>query len=207
MPATPTHTDTPDLVAPDLVALVASRLCHDLISPLGAIGNGVELLSLSGSAGAEIDLIAQSVAQANARLRLFRIAFGAAGDGHTVPAAELTSLASGLSRQGRISFDWQAGGASRAEAKLALLAVLCAENALVHGGRITVEQNGTWTVRAEGPKLRADPDLWGRLDAGARAGADIAPAHVQFALLAAEAARQRRQLAFGLAETEVTLSF
>ena len=53
MPATPTHTDTPDLVAPDLVALVASRLCHDLISPLGAIGNGVELLSLSGSAGAE----------------------------------------------------------------------------------------------------------------------------------------------------------
>jgi len=59
--------------------LIGSRICHDLISPLGAIGNGVELLTMSGTSTApEISLIAESVENANARIRFFRIAFGAA---------------------------------------------------------------------------------------------------------------------------------
>ena len=54
----------------DLAALVGSRICHDLISPIGAIGNGVELLSLTdGDTGAEMDLINESVQNANARIR------------------------------------------------------------------------------------------------------------------------------------------
>ncbi|HMS96693.1 MAG TPA: histidine phosphotransferase, partial [Tabrizicola sp.] len=61
---------------PDLAALIASRICHDLISPLGAIGNGVELLAME-RAGPELDLLSESVAHANARIRLFRISFGA----------------------------------------------------------------------------------------------------------------------------------
>src|SRR5690606_36320108 len=79
--------------APDLGALVASRICHDLVNPLGAIGNGVELLalttgfgpaagpqgaSLQGTAGGspELALIAESTTHAAARARLFRLAFG-----------------------------------------------------------------------------------------------------------------------------------
>jgi histidine phosphotransferase ChpT len=66
----------------DLTSLIGSRICHDLISPLGAIGNGVELLAMSGTApGPEMDLISQSVENANARIRFFRVAFGAARGG------------------------------------------------------------------------------------------------------------------------------
>ncbi len=65
---------------PDLAALVGSRICHDLISPIGAIGNGVELVLLDAAVGGpEVTLIADSVSHANARIRFFRIAFGATG--------------------------------------------------------------------------------------------------------------------------------
>ena len=60
---------------PDLAALVGSRICHDLISPIGAIGNGVELLALTdGDTGAEMELISESVQNASARIRYLRIA-------------------------------------------------------------------------------------------------------------------------------------
>ena len=56
----------------DIAALIRSRICHDLISPIGAIGNGVQLLAMScGAAGAEMDLITESVQNANARIRFF----------------------------------------------------------------------------------------------------------------------------------------
>ena len=55
---------------PDLTALLGSRICHDLISPIGAISNGVELLLMDNVAkGPEMTLIAESVANANARIR------------------------------------------------------------------------------------------------------------------------------------------
>ena len=65
----------------NLAALVGSRICHDLISPIGAINNGLELLGMSGDmSGPELELISDSVANANARIRFFRIAFGAAAN-------------------------------------------------------------------------------------------------------------------------------
>src|SRR5690606_27339952 len=86
---------TEDAGAAALAALLASRMCHDLVSPLGAIGNGLELLEMYGAAaGPEHALIADSVAAAGARLRLFRLAFGHAGDGQRLPVAELRELLS-----------------------------------------------------------------------------------------------------------------
>jgi histidine phosphotransferase ChpT len=66
----------------DLAALVSSRICHDLISPIGAINNGLELLNMSGASpvGPEMQLICDNVKSASARIRFFRIAFGAASD-------------------------------------------------------------------------------------------------------------------------------
>lgn len=62
---------------PDIAALVSARICHDLISPIGAIGNGVELLMLDKAAASpEMDLISESVTQASARIRFFRLAYG-----------------------------------------------------------------------------------------------------------------------------------
>ena len=63
--------------SPDLAALLGSRICHDLISPIGAIGNGVELMLMDGAGRApEVALISESVDAANARIRFFRVAYG-----------------------------------------------------------------------------------------------------------------------------------
>ena len=66
----------------DLAALISSRICHDLISPIGAINNGLELLGMSGQSldTPEMSLINESVQNASARIRFFRIAYGAASE-------------------------------------------------------------------------------------------------------------------------------
>ena len=80
----------------DLSSLVGSRICHDLISPIGAIGNGVELLQMAPrDSAAELDLITDSVDNAAARIRFFRVAFGAAGD-QMMGRAEVISILSDL---------------------------------------------------------------------------------------------------------------
>ena len=74
-------------MATEIAALIASRICHDLISPIGAIGNGMELMALSSGqeqSSPELDLISQSVENANARIRFFRIAYGSASSTHLV---------------------------------------------------------------------------------------------------------------------------
>ncbi|RWL92157.1 MAG: histidine phosphotransferase, partial [Mesorhizobium sp.] len=67
------------LSAPDLAALLCSRVCHDIISPVGAINNGLELLDEGGADEDAMKLIRQSAKNASARLQFARIAFGAAG--------------------------------------------------------------------------------------------------------------------------------
>jgi len=84
---------------PDLNALVGSRICHDLISPIGAIGNGVELLQMESAAqGPELALISESVTNANARIRFFRIAFGAAGRDQRIGRSEVAGILADLYR-------------------------------------------------------------------------------------------------------------
>ena len=72
----------PDLAGMDLAALLCSRVCHDVISPVGAIANGIELLDEGAdedTAEIAMDLIRSSAKNASARLQFARIAFGAAG--------------------------------------------------------------------------------------------------------------------------------
>jgi histidine phosphotransferase ChpT len=69
----------------EIATLVGSRLCHDLANPIGSISNGLELLNLSDTvSGPEFDLTVQSVQEAIARLEIYRVAFGTAGDGTIV---------------------------------------------------------------------------------------------------------------------------
>lgn len=78
---------------PDLTALLGSRICHDLISPIGAIGNGLELLMMDGSSTSpEMVLISESVAHADARIRFFRVAYGMAQADHRIGKAEVQSV-------------------------------------------------------------------------------------------------------------------
>ncbi|TCP40902.1 histidine phosphotransferase family protein [Rhodovulum marinum] len=194
----------------DLTALVGSRICHDLISPIGAIGNGMELLAMSpGVAGRdELALISDSVARANGRIRLFRLAFGAAGEGVDVAGGELIGILKDYYGGSRIEIAADPPAAMpRGLAKVALLAVLCAETALVRGGRIALSwQAGEIALTGEGPRLQLDPRLWDPIAEGRAPDDGLSPAEVQFALLPAAAHQAGRTLSLSRGETRFDLA-
>lgn len=191
----------------DLIALLGSRLCHDLISPMGAIGNGVELMAMSGAPmSPELQLIAESVTAANARLKFFRVAFGQAAADQRMGTPEVRGVLSEMSRSGRLNFVWDVeGDHPRRLVKMCFLSLLCLEAALPWGGVITIRaQNGTWTIEAESKKTKQDPALWAALSGD---GVQVSAAQVQFALLPKEAARSRRAVAWDIEETRARISF
>jgi histidine phosphotransferase ChpT len=194
--------------APDLGALVGSRICHDLISPLGAIGNGVELIALSGMDDTpEMALIAESVENANARIRFFRVAFGAAEAEQTIGAQEIAAIVEGLGRTGRHHIDWSAGGGPRIEVKLVFLVVLCISSAMPWGGTITVGRTGEgWRVAGVADRLKVDRALWEALCAP-RAPLAVSSAEVEFPLARATAARLGRVLAVETGTTGIAVTF
>lgn len=169
----------------DLAAILASRMCHDLSSPLGAIANGVELLILSGAERTpELNLIAESVDSANARLRFFRLAYGTSGS-QPIGQAEVSRTLSTLSQGSRHVFAWNVSGdVPRAEIKAVFLLLQCLEAAMPLGGHLQVRrEGGTWVVVTQGRRFRSDHPGWDillRPQGSQRVGA----AHVQFALLA-----------------------
>jgi histidine phosphotransferase ChpT len=188
--------------------LIASRICHDLISPIGAIGNGVELLTMeSGSAvRPELALISASVANANARIRLFRIAFGAATGDQRIARNEVLSILTDLGHAGRITYAWTShGDLARREVRLVFLLVLCLETVLPYGGRVEVAQSETfWVIKAEAQRTKFDPALWAMLTDPAVTG-PVEPGQVQFALVGRDLARLGRELQTDVMATGLTL--
>lgn len=186
----------PDLDA-HLATLVGSRLCHDLISPVGAIQNGLELLALSGggSSGPEMALISESCASATARIRFFRVAFGSAGDIQKMSARDCAATLGGMTGGGRVRAVWDVDGdQARTDVQLAYLAHLCCEHALPQGGTVTITRDGDlWAVTAEGPRIAADPAGWSHL-AGEGRDSGITPDRVQFVLLSVLAQARNRRL-------------
>ena len=199
-----------------LAARLASRMCHDLVSPLGAIGNGLELLEMSGAMrGPEATLIADSVAAARARVRLFRLAFGHAGEGQRLPMAELREVLSDRDSMGRLSVVLDGtGDLSRGAAQLIALSVMCLATGLPWGGRVLVCRAETgvqpgaasgWRLVAEADRTRPDPGLWAWLD-GDRPSPLPAPGEVHFALLSAAARAQGRHLRWELDDSGAEIS-
>ena len=194
---------------PDLMAMVASRICHDLIGPIGAIVNGLELMDMAGSGttGPERELISDSADSASARLRFFRIAFGTAGK-QVIGRSDIETLLGQIGRDSRMQVAWKpVGDQPRSVVKLAFLALLCCEAALPRGGQAhVIEADGAWTVAASGDRVSVDPALWGWLD-GAGDAAALIPAKVQFALLPLAADEAGRQLRAERDATSLTLRF
>lgn len=193
----------------DLSALLGSRICHDLISPLGAIANGVELLMMASTlVGPEVALISESVAAANARIRFFRVAFGLAGPDQRIGRAEVSGILDDMTRGARLRIDWQGPPeAARAEVKLAFLGLSCLESALPWGGQVSVRALGSgWILSARAEKMKVDPALWARLGRGGGASG-LSPAQVQFALMPDEARRQGRHLSHQIAPDLLTINF
>ncbi|WP_284165450.1 histidine phosphotransferase family protein [Frigidibacter sp. SD6-1] len=198
-----------DDAKPDMASLLASRICHDLVSPLGAIANGLELLAMSGiAAGPELALISESVAAANDRIRFFRIAFGQAHADQRIARADLQAAVDAQGRTSRLAIDWTVApdGAERGPAKLALLAILCLESAMPRGGKVAVEAGGQWRVTGQAEMIRQDNPLWARLGAAGEIR-DLPPALIQFALLASEAQRLGRVLGVEMAANRISVSF
>ncbi|MDZ4096775.1 MAG: histidine phosphotransferase family protein [Paracoccaceae bacterium] len=194
---------------PDILALLGSRICHDLISPIGAIGNGVELLMMDGAThGPEIALISESVANANARIRFFRVAFGLSGREQRIGRPEVLTILADLTRGGRLVIDWQGPvDTPRREAKLAFLSIQCLETAMAYGGRITALCEGPrWTITGQAPRMKIDPTIW-EVVSNPTANVEITPGQVHFALLPDELERQNRRLTVEIRDTEIRLSF
>jgi len=168
----------------DLAALIGSRICHDLISPLGAIGNGVELLSLACKPSEEVTLISESVANAAARIRFFRVAYGASVQDQHIARNEFLSILQDYQSSNRVQIYSTAGeNLPRAIAKLILLLVQCFETAMPFGGTIRISQEDErWKVSGCAEKLRVNSDLWEMLSTTPGNG-DVRPADVQFAIV------------------------
>ncbi len=170
---------------PNVASLIASRICHDLISPIGAVTNGLELVALSGTiSGEEMTLVNESAARANARIRLFRIAFGPAADNQTVSSHEIKSILDNVYTD-KIQVLWPIPEpVPRKIAQILLLCLTCMEHSLPAGGTITIQHNvPSWDITATSTRLNPVEKLWAGLSGKALPPKEIAPSAVQFLLL------------------------
>ena len=184
--------------AVDLASLLCSRLCHDLMSPVGALNNGIELLADEQDPDMRdrcMELLSDSARVTANKLKFFRLAFGAAGGfGDAVDTSEAHGALEGLLGQGKIELGWMVGDSklSKTATKLLLNLALIAGDALVRGGRLDVgaeSDGGTEiAIRAEGPRIVLDPGIRDTLTAGAAGAVEARTAGAWLAhSLAAEA--------------------
>ena len=163
----------------DLASLLCSRLCHDLMSPVGALNNGIELLADETDPEMRekcLELLADSARASANKLKFFRLAFGAAGGfGEEIDTHEAEAALEGLfGTERRIELGWvvKDDKLPKTAVKVLLNLALIAGDALVRGGRLDVgaERSGggvELAVRAEGPRILLDPVLRETLGNGA----------------------------------------
>jgi len=158
-------TDPVELGALDLAALLCSRVCHDIISPVGAIINGLEVLDEEKDEEMKafaFDLIRKSAGQASAKLQFARLAFGAAGSaGAEIDLGDADKVASGYMKGEKAEFSFTAPRVlmPKNRVKLLLNLILLANAAVPRGGRIAVSVEGDpqaprFQIRCTGPSAR-----------------------------------------------------
>lgn len=155
----------------ELASLLCSRLCHDMLSPVGALSNGLELLAEEKDPEMRrrcMELLEQSAKTSADKLKFFRLAFGAAGGfGDRVPVDEPRALVDALvANNGRITVNWALGTATlpKPAVKVLLNLALIGIEALVRGGTLDVgaEERGGASeivIRAAGTKIAFDPEV------------------------------------------------
>lgn len=154
----------------DITALefLASRICHDLISPVGAVHNGVEFLEEAGLSGGEeaVGLIAHSAKQAAARLQIFRLAYGAGGRDPSIKPADVKKAFDELfGTESKIKQDWNPGqvgtdGKPEGFCKILTCGIMMAVECLPKGGTIGVASKGNGAViTATGPDAAPRPTV------------------------------------------------
>jgi len=166
----------------DLASLLCSRLCHDLMSPVGALNNGIELLADEPDPDMRdkcLELLADSARASANKLKFFRLAFGAAGGfGEEIDTHEAEAALEGVfGPERRIELGWVVDDdkLSKGAVKLLLNLALLAGDALVRGGRLDVgaeRRDGVieLAVRGDGPRILLDPVLRETLATGGSGG-------------------------------------
>ncbi len=173
----------------ELAALLCSRVCHDVISPVGAITNGLEVLDDAADEemqGFAMDLIKKSATRASASLLFARLAFGAAGSAGTERSlGELHEVATGFVESDKVSLNWDTpdGGLAKDIGRLLLNFLMIAQHAIPRGGTVEVKVTEpldapTMTVRCVGQGARI-PERAGELISGEVAGSEIDARSVQ----------------------------
>ncbi|MBX6321247.1 MAG: hypothetical protein IRY94_05415 [Rhodospirillaceae bacterium] len=182
-----------------IVELMASRLCHDLVSPVSAIGNGLELLEEGGGAAGDdaLTLCMDSQRRAAVLLQTFRMAFGAGQASESL--GDLRRLAGDFLHQGKVRLDWPAEHAAaqppRGTARLLLNMVMLAAECLPRGGVLRVRcGGGAVEVAAEGQDPRGGGEIEAALKADCPADA-LTPRTVQAYFAARLAERLGTRLA------------
>ena len=156
--------------AVELASLLCSRLCHDLLSPVGALNNGIELLADEQDPEMRercLELLAESAKASANKLKFFRLAFGAGGGfGDEIDTREAKIALEGLFTDGKTELGWMVADdkLSKGAVKLLLNLAMIAGDALVRGGRLDVgaeQRDGglEMVIRAEGPRILLDPKL------------------------------------------------
>lgn len=154
----------------DLAALLCSRVCHDVISPVGAIVNGLEVLEDDKDPETQefaLGLIRRSAQQASARLQFARIAFGAAGSaGSSIDLGDAENVSRAFIQDDKIQLVWNAPRLLLAKNKVKLLLnlLVIAQTSIVRGGVITVDlkDDGSrtdFTITAKGNNARMPPHV------------------------------------------------
>ena len=173
----------------ELAALLCSRVCHDVISPVGAITNGLEVLdddSDEEMQGFAMDLIKKSATRASASLLFARLAFGAAGSaGAELGLGELHEVANGFVENDKVSLHWNSpdGGVAKDLGRLLLNFLMIAQNVIPRGGRVEVNVGEpldapSLSVRCVGQGARI-PERATELIAGEVDGSEIDARSVQ----------------------------
>ena len=154
------------LSGPDLAALLCSRVCHDVISPVGAINNGLELLDEGGTDDDALDLIRTSALNASVRLKFARLAFGASGSaGASIDTGEAEKAAKDFAeaeKKAEVSWNGPRAIVAKNRVKLLLNLILVAYGSIPRGGSLEVtlenpEFEAKFTILAKGRMMRLPP--------------------------------------------------
>jgi histidine phosphotransferase ChpT len=167
----------------DLAALISSRICHDVISPVGAINNGLEVLEDENDEDMRkiaMELVKKSARQASSKLQFCRLAFGAAGSaGAEIDTGDAESVARGFVEGDKVTLEWQAPRQllPKNRVKLLLNLMMIAANAIPRGGRITFVLSANaagpvFTINCQGLNARLPPQVLDLLQGQSATGID-----------------------------------
>lgn len=155
-----------------LSALISSRLCHDLVNPVGALSSGLEVLADpsmdDGMKEAALDLIKSSASKSVALLKYARLAYGASGGlGAELPYEEARHVLEGIVAWTKAKLDWRVapGQAPKDEVKALLVMGLTAADCVPRGGQVVIEGGrGDYAIRVTGERVILQKDLVDALD-------------------------------------------